>query len=94
MNKRIGLLKSPYGNISAIIRDEDESLEYWYNEGYVEISEFIEVDFPELEQHQIVKNEIAVIDKKITSIMAESELSINKLKDRKQELLALSYDGE
>ena len=93
MKQRIVLMKSTHGSIVSRICDEDDDLEYWEKSGYTVITEPVEVDFPDLSHEEVVKNEIEVIDKKIKSVMAESESTINRLKEKKQELLALTYEG-
>ena len=93
MKQRIVLMKSQYDSIVSKTCDEDDDLEYWENSGYTVITEPVEVDFPDLSNEVIVNNEIAVIDMKIKSVMAESESTINKLKEKRQELLALTYEG-
>ena len=93
MKQRIVLMKSQYDTIVSKTCGEDDDLEYWENSGYTVITEPVEVDFPDLSHEEVVRNEIAVIDKKIKSVMAESESTINKLKEKKQELLALTYEG-
>lgn len=77
-----------------IIATEYNGIDGWTGLDYVVISEPVEVDFPELSHEIVVKNQIAVIDQKINTIQAEAEASITQLKARKQELLAITHEGE
>jgi len=72
--------------------DDDEDMSFFENQGYVQITEFVEIDFPDLAKDAIVNNQIVVLDKEINRVMAETEVKVNKLKARKQELLAISHD--
>ncbi len=60
--------------------------------GYVQITETVEVEFTLLNDGEAEKQEIAIIEKKITEEMAESESRLTKLKQRKQELLAIGSE--
>jgi len=49
------------------------------DDGYVQVSEVIEVDFPELKDADIVNKQVAYIDNKIKQVQAVSEAKINEL---------------
>ena len=65
----------------------------WAERGqnYTRISEYVEVEFPALPKEDVLKNQIATIDKKIETVKQESIDLINKLQQKKQELLALEH---
>jgi len=63
---------------------------YEDDDDYFRSSEITEVDFVSLDNETLTKNEVAVIDKKITDVFAKSEMAINELKQRKAELLAIT----
>ena len=58
---------------------------------YTRISEYVEVEFPPLANEEVLKNQIATIDKKIETVKQESIDLINQLQQKKQELLALEH---
>ena len=89
MKKKIVLMKSVEHDYETIMFINDRSgLDFW-SDDYAQLSEVIEVDFKELSDEIVIKNQVAIIDKQITKVMADSEASITALNGRKQELLAL-----
>lgn len=62
-------------------REEDEDM--------ARLSEIIEVDFPLLPNKDITDKQVAAIDKQIKKVTADFEVSINRLEQKKAELLAL-----
>ena len=89
---KIVLMKDVALNYETIIKlDEDGDMSYWLKE-YAQLSEVIEVDLPMLDNKTVVNNQVAIIDKQITKVMADSEASITNLNRRKQELLAIGHD--
>ena len=89
MKKKIVLMKSVEHDYETIMFINDRSgLDLWADD-YAQLSEVIEVDFKELSDEIVIKNQVAIIDKQITKVMADSEASITALNGRKQELLAL-----
>ncbi len=57
---------------------------------YIKLSEIVEVDFIDLPQEEANSKEVAIIENAIKNEMAKSESRLNKLKQRKQELLAIT----
>jgi hypothetical protein len=57
---------------------------------YVRLSEWVEVEFTKLPYGEAEKKEIESIDKQIETVMAVSEKKINELKQKKDDLLALT----
>ena len=89
MKKKIVLMKSVEHDYETIMFINDRlGLDLWTDD-YAQLSEVTEVDFKELSDEIVIKNQVAIIDKQITKIMADSEASITALNGRKQELLAL-----
>ena len=91
MKKKLILLKNvKYNYDTAVEPNEDGEVSAHYLESeYVVMSKVVEVDFPELSNDEVVKSQIAIIDKQITKVKADSEAAITALVGRKQELLAL-----
>ena len=59
--------------------------------GYIFISKTaVEVEIPEFD---IIALEVDGIEKQIAKVRAEAHLKIGQLEQRKQELLAIGYDG-
>ena len=75
---------------SVCIHEVDEYMEYMEeSDDYIRVSEIIEVEFTELSASTINKQEIVAVDKAINKFMAEAELKLGELKQRKAELLAI-----
>ena len=91
MKKKVVLLKSMKHDYESITETEGD-LSYYLENDYVQLSEIVEIDFPELNNDSVIKTQVAVLDKQITKVMADSEVQINKLKARKQELLAITHN--
>lgn len=53
--------------------------------GYTRISEVVEVEFPPRQQHEIIQEEVAELDKTLDEMM----LKIQSIRARKAELLSL-----
>ena len=94
MNKRIVLMKSVEFNYETImLLNDDGSLDFFKND-YVQLSEVIEVEFPELSNKDVVKSQVDLLNKQMTKVRADSEAAITALEGRKQELLAITYEAE
>ena len=89
MKKKIVLMKSVEHDYETLMIIEDGRDVSFWSDKYAQLSEVVEVDFKDLSDEVIVKNQVDIIDKQITKIMADSEASITALNGRKQELLAL-----
>ena len=93
MKQKIVLMKSVKHNyVTAMLIDDKQGLDFW-TDSYAQLSEVIEVDFKELRDEIVIKSQVAIIDRQITKVMADSEASITALNGRKQELLALTCDS-
>lgn len=55
------------------------------------ISGYVEIQFPPLPQDEVLNNQIKSIDKQIETVQQETIDLVNKLKQKKQELLALEH---
>lgn len=94
MKKKVVLLRNVkfnYDTLASCDIEKDIDMTFYENE-HVVTSEVVEVDFPELSNEDVVLNEIAVLDNQINKVMAQAEVSIKALKERKQELLAICHD--
>ncbi len=78
------------GNIKSTMVFEVSSYTESDNKKYIRISEIVEVDFPDLPKEEVNNKEVAIIENAIKNEMAKSESRLNKLKQRKQELLAIT----
>ena len=71
------------------------SIEWAENDpNYTRISDYVVVEFPPLANEEVLKNQIATIDKKIETVKQESIDLINQLQQKKQELLALEHTND
>ena len=94
MKKKVVLMRNmEYNFESVVFASKGNDLSY-YGDEYVQLSEILEIDFPELDKEESIKKQVAVLDKQITKVMADSEVQITKLKARKQELLAITHKVE
>ncbi|MDA3854227.1 MAG: hypothetical protein PF444_08310 [Bacteroidales bacterium] len=95
MKKKAALMKNvKYNFLTVKIIESDTDINYWTGDDeFVFISEVIEIDFPELDNQTVINNHVAVIEKQITKVRADSEASITALNKRKQELLAITYEA-
>ncbi len=93
MKKKLCLMKNVAHNYETIvIADKDNDLSYYDNGEYARMSEIIEVDFPELDNKDIINSQVAVIERQITKVRADAEAAVTALDGRKQELLAIGHD--
>jgi hypothetical protein len=58
---------------------------------YVRISEYIEVEFPDREQAECIKEEVNLLDNMADEIRAKATEGLNNINRRKEELLALEH---
>jgi len=72
----------------------DDVLHWDDSNEYVQLSEVIEVEFPELSNKDVVKSQVDLLNKQMTKVRADSEAAITALEGRKQELLAITYEAE
>lgn len=79
---------------SAVEVNEDGylSLDYYIESGRIPVSEIIDIEFPELDNKEVINAEVAVLDKQMTKVRADAEASITALEGRKQELLSISHE--
>jgi hypothetical protein len=86
MKIKLAIFKSKDSEFITVI---DEIAEYW--EDYVRISEYVEVEFPDREKAECVKEEITILDKMADEIRAKATEGLNNINRRKEELLALEH---
>ena len=81
---KIALYKTDYGSniiFETGMMDGDDK--------YIQISEPVDVEFIPLDYKTITEQEIIVIDKKIKTVKAATQIELNQLEQRKAELLAI-----
>ena len=64
-----------------------------FADDYLQLSEFVEVDFPLLDKSEVNKKQVAIIDKQIQKVKADYEVKLNGLESYKAELLAIGSDS-
>jgi hypothetical protein len=84
--KQVCLYKTSYG--SEIVSS------YFEESDWIQISEPIEVTFTLLSKETRLLNEISLIENQLTEIQEEALRKMEALKERKQQLLALTHDEE
>ena len=88
MKRTIAIFENDYGFLTELTRCHAESDMF---STYVQITEFVEVDFPELSTETIVAKKVAAIDSLIEDAQQKAILRIQELNHTKQELLAISH---
>jgi len=68
--------------------------EYLTNQGYVALTEAVEVYFPDIPKKQLIAEKISSIDKAILYERQELNIKLKDLYERKAELLALEYTSD
>lgn len=63
-------------------------------EGYVRISEPVEVSFTAVDNDSMVRNAVASIDEEERKLRSELNRKLAQLQDRRNQLLALTYQPE
>lgn len=87
MKQKIAIFQSKYGSFWTY----EESMEK--HTDCVRVTEYVEVEFPELPTETVVGNQVASIDKQIDAIKNKAMEEVAKLQTRKAELLALTHDA-
>jgi len=87
------LIRSRHGSIMPhkLADYEDSLAEYYVNEGYVQLTNAVDVDFQELSDDVIIASQIQAIDKIIEKKEGEHYAEMQQLKQRKQELMAITF---
>jgi len=86
MKRRIALFKSDYGYCTR--EPEEEKYTEFYR-----ISEYIDVEFPMLEETEVIGKKIATIEKEIETIKNTAMQQVSELQAKKQELMALTVSN-
>ncbi len=74
-----------YDNIEIV---SDESREKWEN--YVRTSEYIDVEFTDRKQSEVINEQVAALDKVAEELGNKYMEGLAEIKQRKEELLALT----
>lgn len=99
MKRKLYLYNSKYGTaFPGVVWDDsytEEKIDTKLSEqGDFRVSEIIEVDFPELPQDVVIDSQIQAIDNIITQKEGEHFAAIQALKQKRQELLAITHQAE
>lgn len=62
--------------------------------GYARVSEWVEVSFPPRDAEEALQEKITCLDKEMEAIRKEALEKLNKLQERRQELLAIPFDSQ
>ena len=85
IKERVAVFNTSYG-VRIITGEWTESMD-----GYTRISDYIDAEFPALPQEEIINSQITALDKEIEKVQQETIDLVNRLKQKKQELLALEH---
>ena len=83
MKKRVALFEADYGHYMY-----EETMEQ-YTDAF-RVSDYIDVDFPLLDESEIVTKKVEAIDKEVEEIKNKAMREVSALQMKKQELLALT----
>ena len=86
MKLKTAIYKTDYSDAVAIIGDWADKYS-----GYVRLTEFVDVDFPDLDTPTVLANEIAALEAEIEEVQKGAIEKISNLNAKKQELLALTH---
>jgi len=64
------------------------------HEGYVRITEPVEVEFTPCDRVTVTEQQVAALDSMIEAIRAAAGVKVNEIKDRKAKLLALTHEPQ
>jgi hypothetical protein len=72
------------------------ALEDWADrsDGYLRVSEYVEVEFPSLPMEDVVPLQVAAVERSIEKLTAEYAKELDLLQARKADLLALTDQRE
>jgi len=96
MKMKLYAYQNEFGGIyswTAAGMSEQEIDTYLQSKGQLRLSQIIEVDFPELPQDVVIDSQIQAIDNIITQKEGEHFSAIQALKQKRQELLAITHQG-
>jgi len=82
-----------YRNVTASSELVFEDLDDKYLTDYVRISEFIDVDFPPLDNEKIVKKQVSKLREEKKRVQAETQLELNVIDRKISKLLSLPEPG-
>jgi hypothetical protein len=86
MKKKLAVFLTPWGiNIAAGENFEQDP-------AYTRLTEYVEVDFTELPKETVITNQVAQFDSAIATIKAKAIEEVDKLNQKKSELLALTHE--
>lgn len=61
---------------------------------YVRLTEYVDVEFEPRKGTDVILDEVAILDNEADKLRAELGAKIDDLKRRKEELLAITYQGD
>jgi len=86
MKRKIALFQSKYGYVTREPQEEAYT-------SAVRISEYIEIDFPMLNEVETIGSKITALEKAIDEIKNTAKQQVSELQVKKQELLALTANA-
>jgi len=89
MKRRLALYKSTEHGFECTANESFEEVS-----GYVRLSEYVDIDFPDLPSSDIVAKQVAALNEEIQRVQADTERKLNGLRQQRDELLALPQPTE
>ena len=90
MKLKAAAFKNEYGSTILFEIGDFSTPEYFASKGYIQLTEVVEVELPDLTQDKIISNEIRAIEQTIAEERENFMARVELLNSRKQELLALT----
>lgn len=90
MKITLAVFKNEYGSPIAIAADETGDCWADRSPDYVRATEFIEVDFPDLDRDQVIEKQLASLDAQEKKARADLAVALMLIEDRRASLLALA----
>lgn len=87
---KLAIYKDIKHSITAVLEFNGEDIWPESSDDYARLSEIVEVEFPLLPQTGVIAKEVNLIDKTVEELFEK----IQALRDKKQELLSLTFEGE
>lgn len=95
MKKTVMLVKGIGSGYERVVNVCDVlTPEYHAQNGNIQLSEVMEIEFTELDKQVVTDSQVAAIDRQITKVIAENEATLISLNDQKQKLLCITHEVE
>jgi peptidoglycan hydrolase CwlO-like protein len=85
MKKKLAVFLMQF-DVEIVLEESD------HRDQYTRLSEFVEVEFTELPKETVLSNQVSALDAQIADIQTKAIKDIDRLNQKKAELLALTHE--